>query len=401
MTLLLIYSFFSNTVRSSLFISFAHRPWCNTRCCLSIRIAFVVDGALQLTAFGAKTHDVDAFASENNANTNSVDPFDAYAMQNHQNNQLFDQFGNQAGPQYYPNGSPTYPPVPPLRQRQLQSQVTPNNNQPTWAPRPPQVAQQTPTPALNSRQQLAHAHALRGRRQTEMAKTRKQDEDDKADKAAAGNSGQLAQKAERPDPVYNGVSYNMPTNVKDLQKHLRQFVQRLETARVKNKTLAQQNAEYREQIKDMHKVAMKTRKNTAVVGKIKKIYRSHLFRETKFIQDTVDEGIASALAYDIVYTKSEAKKLPKDHKIIWTNTYGPSVTSVANARRSYIQARMKDATMKFAEEKKIIPTLEQVTKCAMRTIDIDKPEGFAIMKWYWTEMMRKYLLIDVLIDDLC
>ena len=71
-----------------------------------------------------------------------------------------------------------------------------------------------------------------------MAKTRKQDEDDKADKAAAGNSGQLAQKAERPDPVYNGVSYNMPTNVKDLQKHLRQFVQRLETARVKKQNFS-------------------------------------------------------------------------------------------------------------------------------------------------------------------
>ena len=311
-------------------------------------------------------------------------------MQNNQNNQLFDQFGQPIASQYYPNRSPTYPPLPPLRQsRPLQSQVTPNNNQPNWAPRPPQVTQQKPPPALNSRQQLAHAHALRDERQAKMARTRNQDENAKAGKESAENNGQLA---EQPLPEYNGVTYNMPTNVKDLQKNLRQFVQRLETARVKNKTLMQQNAEYREEVKELHKSAMKTRKNVAVVGKIKKIYRSHLFRDTKFIQDTVDEGIAVNLVYGIIFSAKEQKKLDKDHKIVWANTYGPSVTSVANSRRSYIQARLKEATMKFVEEKKYMPTMSEVTKCAMRTIDIDTEKGFQIMRWYWTDMMRKCLL---------
>ena len=205
--------------------------------------------------------------------------------------------------------------------------------------------------------------------------------------------------AKFPPMIYKGKSYKMPSKKTDLQSQLRSMIRLAEEARVKNATLLKQNSQYRLEISELQKAAMKMKKNKAVEELIKTRSRTDLFRKAKFIQDELEEKSASMIVYKSIYPAKEQKKLGKDHATIWCNTCGATVTSALNSRRSYIQGRMRDATMKFAKKHGYLPTDSDVLRCAMRIIDIKDPKNFQIMKWYWTEVMRKCFHVVLIIVD--
>ena len=374
--------------------------------CLFVSDLCVVVDGVDMAAFGSKINDID-FANENsNPNTRNVDPSLAYQMQTQptSNIQQFDEYGHPVS-RYYQQYSQEPPPLNPARQFQpLVSPPNPTN----WPRQAPQHNSNSPACLPRAAfggtpQQIHHGTSA-------MAKTREQIAADAADKGpaaatqaaenigqAGAGDGQVAQQTRKPPPkpipdlTYAGKIYKMPDNKKQMVILLTNFIRKCEETRVKNQFLMKQNEVYRDGMAELQKAAMKCKKNKKVVDKIKEIYKSHLFRKIKFIQDEIEEGNASLMVYNYIYPAHEQKKLAKDHKIIWCNTYAPTVTSKSNGRRSYIQARLKDASMKFAKENGYLPTMEDIRLCAMRTIDIDNKDGrgFAIMKWYWTEVMRK------------
>ena len=233
--------------------------------------------------------------------------------------------------------------------------------------------------------------------QDNMAKTRSDNKTAAAVGGSEKNDGQLAKNKGADEPLwYNGSILNIPSTIEQMEKMLRKVVKNMEVARVKNATLMDQNTGYREELAGLLKAAMKTRKNNKVCANIKKLWQTHMFRNTKFIQDENDEAKAAALAYNFTFPTKEREKLAKEnknHEAIWCNTCGPVVTSKANSRRSYIQGRLKNAMVKFAKVMGYMPTIAELIQCAMRTIDIDKDRGFAVMKLYWTEIMRKFWVI--------
>ena len=79
----------------------------------------------------------------------------------------------------------------------------------------------------------------------------------------------------------------------------------------------------------------------------------------------------------------------KDNKKIWKNTYKPVLTAQLNAHRSYVQNRMKDSWKKFHETEGWLPTVEQVKKCALRTINVDDEKEFKVMDWYIMDLLGK------------
>ena len=80
-------------------------------------------------------------------------------------------------------------------------------------------------------------------------------------------------------------------------------------------------------------------------------------------------------------------------KDLWVEKHSDLVVSCVGKERSYIQGRMAMAVLKLYAKKKQgkIPTTDQVLKCALRQINTKDKEEMAIMEWYWTVLMRKFV----------
>ena len=122
-------------------------------------------------------------------------------------------------------------------------------------------------------------------------------------------------------------------------------------------------------------------------GRVRGLVHTHLFRFCKFIKGEAEEDRVADKIYDLVFTTDEQKDKDKEHKSNWRMAYGEFITKVLNDRRSYLQQRMKDSLCDFHKEAGIFPSLEEIHKCATRTVDLDNDWELKIFTWYWTDLM--------------
>jgi hypothetical protein len=81
------------------------------------------------------------------------------------------------------------------------------------------------------------------------------------------------------------------------------------------------------------------------------------------------------------------KGLGSDHKTTWLTTCNGCVVESANYTRGYVQNRLKESFIKFAAEHKKLPTVESLIQCAMRTIDLSKPDNLVLFDFYVTDLL--------------
>lgn len=191
--------------------------------------------------------------------------------------------------------------------------------------------------------------------------------------------------------LLDGKPFHMPDTMKGLKKKLREVIQRHEAMRAKLAPLQNSFNKLKEEHLQLQESVGKTAKNEEVLKKIKDTYAEYFWRNVKFLQDDEEENSLLTAIYNKMYPEDERKTLGESHKEIWLNTYHDQASASVNSHRSYVQGRLKCAFLNFFEEKEHMPSMEQILKCALRTIDLKDPKNAEVMDFYCKDLLSTYL----------
>ncbi len=187
--------------------------------------------------------------------------------------------------------------------------------------------------------------------------------------------------------LLDGKACEMPRKNEDLKKQLRQIIRRHETIRKNQAALKKRNEQLLDQVKELSKNGKKLPVNTAMSAKCQENFVQYLFRKWQFVQDEDDKKRIMDELCEIVYEEEARAGHSEDYFGIWMNTYASIVVAKCNATRSYVQNRMKDGLAVFHKNHGFIPTVEEIIKCALRTIDVETKRGYLIFEYYWKDLM--------------
>ena len=283
----------------------------------------------------------------------------------------------------------------------------------TKAKRPSQTAEITPRPASEQvhfaqfraiRQQLREKTLPLSQQDPNiMAKTRSKQQpqeeqapapDDPASDAEAESNRKNSQaKSPRQYIMYQGKPAKMPKTMGELQKKFVRVLEELEEVYKERDEAVMHGKHLAKTLQEITTSAPKLAKNKKVVEKIGELIKMNLFRTLKFLGDETHILKNLTTLYDLIYTKEEQAEVGKDHKVIWQSTYKGVLTAELNSHRSYVQNRMKESWRKFHETNKWLPTMEQIKKCALRTIDMKDDGEVLVMEWYFMDLLSKCRVI--------
>lgn len=162
----------------------------------------------------------------------------------------------------------------------------------------------------------------------------------------------------------------------------------LAKANKKNEELQEKLAAQNNEISAASRNAIRLTKCSEILDKIEAITKYWLSRTHKFIE--TDE-----IGMDV--TEKVLAKIPRYHALdrptqnAWVVTYKQSVYTALNAWRNYVQSQMKDVCDNWmnAIGKSELPGSDKILACALRNIDVEDDEQYALFKIYWEKFLPK------------
>ena len=162
-----------------------------------------------------------------------------------------------------------------------------------------------------------------------------------------------------------------------------------------------ENEQLKKEIATLQAQVAKFGKNDATVAKIDNLVKKKLFPFVKFIS-CEDKQIESAKSvYKWILQEEHGTKITDDdidevHMAGWISRYGPECTSAVNKARGNSTQRMLTEYKNLMKDNQAMfggsntgPTVEELTKCALRDIDMSNNREVMIMEWYITSLFCK------------
>ena len=186
---------------------------------------------------------------------------------------------------------------------------------------------------------------------------------------------------------YNGEVITLPNKKEDLVDMLGEFIPKCKKFRLKLGQFLVTIDEQKVLIGNLCKHGGK-KANSKMVDAINNITKTELFRVLKFIQN---EDQADQVALKVYHWMHDgAKKLGDEHRVVWVGTYKLTIVRSLNKACSYVQGRMKEASVKYDKENDgALPSLEEIKCCAMRQIDLKSEGDVHLFEFYWKDLLRK------------
>ena len=183
-----------------------------------------------------------------------------------------------------------------------------------------------------------------------------------------------------------------PANVDLLLKGLRDLQSRNHELEQKQQALVESSNDYNQV--DIRKVVTLTM-SKGMQEKVGKAVISILFRNVKFVTDQSKSKELAMYLVDYVHQEAELKNMTQAYKDSFAISYMDLVELIISNRRNYVQQQMRIiittlmTTGGDEPDYDLAPCPDLMLKCALRDIDVTKPDELQSFMWYWEQILAK------------